>query len=421
MHAMSENSSKSQAVRGTQDLRGSMASAFRHIDSIASQLSELYRFEELKTPIFEHSEVFHRTLGETSDVVSKETYTFLDRGGDSLTLRPEGTAGAVRAFISNGWTQDLPCRFFYSGPMFRYERPQKGRYRQFHQIGVEALGLNDPSADVESLSLAHDLLLKLGLKNRFKLHINTLGDLESRQNYRKTLVDYFTQHKAKLSQDSLVRLEKNPLRILDSKDPGDREIIKNAPQFSSSLTPQASEFFQQVLSGLKSLEIEYHLDPLLVRGLDYYSHTVFEFITTDLGAQGALLAGGRYDGLVKLMGGGDVSGVGWAAGVERLALMIESQFASQQKPLVAVLAAEDSAINYCQKISHLVRSFGNPVELITSGNMGKKFKRADKIKSQFCVVIGSKEMSSKILTLKNMATGVQIEVGVEGLKKTLES
>lgn len=414
-------SEKSQSVRGTQDIRGQQAAAFRHIDEIASQLSSLFNYEELKTPIFEHSEVFHRTLGETSDVISKETYTFLDRGGDSLTLRPEGTAGAVRAFISNGWTQDLPCKFFYSGPMFRYERPQKGRFRQFHQVGVEALGLTDPTADVESIALADEFLKKLGLGGRYKLHINTLGDLESRKNYREELVKYFTIHKSKLSSDSLIRLEKNPLRILDSKDPQDRDLIPSAPQFEACLGSEAKDFFKQVLAGLTNLNIAYQIDPLLVRGLDYYSHTVFEFITTDLGSQGALLAGGRYDGLVKLMGGGEVPGVGWAAGVERLALMIENSFKKVRSPLVAILPAQESALELCFKLATTLRQKNYPVEILTSGNMGKKFKRAAKIEAEFSVVIGPDEIAAGTISVKNMKTGEQTQIPFTGAVKHFDS
>jgi histidyl-tRNA synthetase len=407
-----------QPVRGTRDIFGQEAQLFRKIENKAQSTAELFGFQEIITPIFEFSDVFHRTLGETSDVVTKETYTFTDRGGDSITLRPEGTAGIARALISGGMAQNLPLKFYYSGPMFRHERPQKGRYRQFNQIGVEVLGLETPSADIEVLALATQFLKSLGIDQSCQLEINTLGDQESRQAYRLKLVEFFNDYKTELSADSLVRLEKNPLRILDSKDPKDRQIIEKAPEFSGFLNDHSQEFFGKTLEGLKTLGISYEINKKLVRGLDYYCHTVFEFTTQQLGAQGTVLAGGRYDGLVEMMGGPKTPGVGWACGVDRLALMVESlkSLPLKNAPLIAVIAAEDIAQNEAFKWTYLFRENLLPSELIGGGgNMGKKMKRANKIGAHWALIIGGSELEKQVVTLKNLTLGEQKEVSTQDL------
>src|SRR5487761_379123 len=311
-----------QPVRGTQDLLPPEQRRHRFVVETARALAERWGYHEIATPIFEFTEVFARPIGETSDIVSKEMYSFTDRGGDQVTLRPEYTAGIVRAMISNGLAQSLPLKLFASGPMFRYERPQKGRFRQFHQIDVELIGVKEPQGDVEVIALGADILSALGVLSRAELHLNTLGDAESRKAYRDALVEYFMQHEHKLSEDSRKRLERNPLRILDSKDEADIALSAAAPHFAEYLTPASREFFAQVRNGLDALGIRYQLDPRLVRGLDYYTHTAFEFVTTEVGSQGAVLAGGRCDGLMSVMGGPETAGVGWAAGIERLGLMI---------------------------------------------------------------------------------------------------
>ena len=396
-----------QPARGTQDLLPETSLAFRKIDELAFAQSRLYGYEPLQTPIFEFSDVFHRTLGETSDMVSKETYTFQDRGGDSLTLRPEGTAGIARAFISNGLAQNLPLKFFYTGPMFRYERPQKGRYRQFHQIGVECLGLESPQSDVECISLAYDILKKLGIDKKAQLQINSLGDPESRKIHREKLVAYLDQFKNDLSAESKIRLEKNPLRILDSKDPGDQKILQGAPALKDCLNDDSKKFFADVLAGLKALNIPFEVSDRLVRGIDYYTHTVFEFVTTELGAQGALSAGGRYDGLIEQMGGPKTSGVGWASGIERLALMISPELFKSDQKIIAVLAADDIAISKCLQISQALRNRNFQVEMPLSGNMGKKMKRANKVGAAYTVIVGSTELEQKTVTIKNLGNGEQ--------------
>jgi histidyl-tRNA synthetase len=303
-----------QAVRGTQDLLPEEQRRHRIVADTARRIAETYGFQEIATPIFEFTEVFSRPIGEATDIVSKEMYTFQDRSGDSLSLRPEGTAAVARAVLSNGLTQATPLKFFYAGPMFRHERPQKGRYRQFHQIGVELMGPAQPQADAEVIALGAHILNSLGVLGSCVLELNTLGDAASRNAYRAALVAYFTGYHDRLSEDSRDRLARNPLRILDSKDPGDKEIVAGAPGFDAYLNDESKAFFAAVRQRLDLLKIDYTLNPRLVRGLDYYSHTAFEFVTTALGSQGTVLGGGRYDGLMPMMGGPEMPAVGWAGG-----------------------------------------------------------------------------------------------------------
>src|SRR5215467_13387572 len=310
-----------QPVRGTQDLLPEVARRHRRVVESARSAAELYGFAEMTTPIFEFTEVFARPIGEHTDIVAKEMYTFTDRGGDEVTLRPENTAGVVRSVISNGLAQSVPLKFFYSGPMFRHERPQKGRFRQFHQIDVELIGVPEPQADVEVIEIGAEVLRELGLLDRTVLELNTLGDSASRRAYRSALIDYFSRYAAELSEDSRRRLEVNPLRILDSKDENDRRISAGVPSFDQYLNDESRKFFSRVRAGLDHLGIAYQLSPRLVRGLDYYCHTAFEFVTEHLGSQGTVLGGGRYDGLMSLLGGPETPGVGWAAGIERLAML----------------------------------------------------------------------------------------------------
>jgi histidyl-tRNA synthetase len=405
-------SQKLQPVRGTQDLLPEMAKSFRLIDRIAFETAERFGYEEISTPIFEFSDVFHRTLGETSDAVTKETYTFLDRGGDEITLRPEGTAGIARAFISNGLQQHLPLKLYYAGPMFRYERPQKGRYRQFHQLGVECLGLESPLADVECLALASQLFKNLNLQDKVQLEINSLGDHESRSKHKDLLVEYLNDFTTQLSVDSQARLIKNPLRILDSKDTDDQKILLNAPSLSSCLNEASKQFFGQVLEGLKNLEITYVVNDKLVRGLDYYTHTVFEYTTSLLGAQSAVLAGGRYDGLIELMGGPKTPGVGWASGMERLSLLVDAANFSYPKNIIAILSADDKADNFCMKLTHDLRHQKFQCELISGGNVGKKMKRANKIGASFALIVGETELLNGVITVKDLKQGEQKTVSV---------
>ena len=399
-----------QPVRGTHDLLPDVFAQHQFVAITAQKIASLYGFKPMDTPIFEFSDVFHRAVGETSDIVSKETYSFTDRGGESLTLRPEFTAAIVRAFISNGLQQLAPFKCFYHGPAFRYERPQKGRQRQFHQIGCELLGAAVPAADVEMIALAAHTLRVLGLGESITLEINSLGDAESRAAYRDALVAYLSQHADKLSDDSRVRLEKNPLRILDSKDAGDRAIIANAPTLHDYFNETSREFFANVQAGLTALGIAFRVSSALVRGLDYYSHTVFEFTTDQLGAQGTVLAGGRYNDLVKLMGGSDTACIGFAAGVERLVALREAaglRDAADTAPRVAVIPMQESAEAECWSIAHMLRNAGISVAMDYAGKAKKRFERADKYGATFAVMVGDEELANGTATVKNLKTGAQ--------------
>jgi histidyl-tRNA synthetase len=403
-----------QPVRGPHDLVGDAMLRHLHIADVARIVTARYGASEIATPVFEFTEVFHRTLGDTSDVVSKETYTFEDRGGESLTLRPEFTASVVRAFISGGFTQQLPFKAFYTGRAFRYERPQKGRQRQFHQVGLEVLGADSPLDDVEVIATAYHLLQALGLAQGCVLELNSLGDSASRTQYRETLVAYLNQHKASLSPESQERLEKNPLRILDSKQEADKVIVAGAPALADSFTPEATAWFAAVKAGLDALGIAYNVSPRLVRGLDYYTHTVFEFTSDALGAQATALAGGRYDGLVELMGGSAVAGIGWAAGMERLALMMEAVGTPLPEvvPPVVIMPMEEAEQMAGLKLAHDLRAQGFTVEMLLKGNLGKRFKKADKAQATFAIIIGENELAAGEVTLKNLKSGEQQQIKI---------
>lgn len=397
-----------QPVRGTHDLLATEYAKHQQVIETAQHVAALYGFARMDTPIFEFSDVFHRAVGETSDIVSKETYSFTDRGGESITLRPEFTAAIVRSFISNGLTQQLPYKSFYAGPAFRYERPQKGRLRQFHQIGVELLGPAEPMADVEIIALGMQTLSALGLNDSVTLEINSLGDAQSRSSYREALVQYLSQHVSKLSEDSTMRLHKNPLRILDSKNEGDRAIVAGAPRLQDYFNEVSQAHFDKVKSGLNALGIAYHVSEKLVRGLDYYSHTVFEITTDKLGAQGTVLAGGRYDGLVELMGGPKVPGIGFAAGVERLvALRSQDNAAAIAAPIAAVIPMGEAQETAAWQMVHALRTQGITADIAYRGNAKKRFERANKVVASFALILGEDEAAAQAITLKNLATGEQ--------------
>ncbi len=407
-----------QPVRGTHDLLPDDARAHRAVEETARAVAERFGFGEIATPIFEFTEVFKRTLGDTSDIVTKEMYTFEDRSGDSLTLRPEGTAAVVRAFISNGLAQSVPVKLFYRGPMFRHERPQKGRQRQFHQVGVELLGAENPLGDVDVLAMGWQLLGALGLSDKVVLHLNSLGDPESREAYRAALVSYLSGHLDKLSEDSRSRLERNPLRILDSKDEGDKAVVANAPRLIEHLNDSSRAFLDTVCEGLSALGIPFEIDHALVRGLDYYCHTAFEFVTTDLGSQGTVLAGGRYDGLVKQMGGPPTPGIGWAAGVERLAMLMGEGRVIGPRPLAMVPTGGITELE-ALKLSHRLRQGGFFVDMGYSGNMGKRMKRANKINARAAVIVGEDELAQGTVAVRDLDSGEQETVALASLEETL--
>jgi histidyl-tRNA synthetase len=395
-----------QPVRGTRDIIGEDSARHLHVVETARRITSLYGFSEWQTPIFEDTAVFSRTLGETSDVVTKEMYTFDDRGGDSITLRPEGTAGVCRALITNGLTQTLPQKVFYQGPMFRYERPQKGRYRQFSQIGIELLGPSTPLADAEVIACGWQILNELGIAKDVILNINTLGDAESRDNYRAALVAYFTENAESLSPDSKTRLEKNPLRILDSKDEGDKKRVADAPLIYAHLSESAAAFYDGLKSALTAFGVPFTENPRIVRGLDYYNHTAFEFVTTALGAQGTVLAGGRYDGLVEQMGGRPVPGIGWAAGIDRLAMLLAAPLATTP-PVIIIGEAAIGVANY-------LRTQNIKSEIAFQPGLKNGLKYANRLAAKWAILANPEG-----LILKNLDDGAQSDVTLESLRDQL--
>jgi histidyl-tRNA synthetase len=408
-----------QPVRGTHDLLPEEMRRHRHVIDTARDTASLYGFAEVATPIFEFTEVFHRTLGDTSDIVTKEMYSFTDRGGEALTLRPENTAGVARAVISGGLAQQLPLRFFYAGPMFRYERPQKGRLRQFHQIGIETIGVPEPQADIEVIACGARILDRLGVLSRTELELNTLGDPADRAIYRERLVAYFSQHIDAMSEDSRDRLTRNPMRILDSKDERDRRVVAEAPLIGDSLRPESQAFFATVCDELTKLGIAFTVNPRIVRGLDYYTHTAFEFTTTELGAQGAVLAGGRYDGLIRDLGGPSIPGVGWAAGVERLAMLATGVPAAPRPVALVPIGprAEEMALSLAEEL----RRAGIAVDLAPRGNIGKRLKAADKGRARHAVLFGDDELNASNVTLRDLDSGEQTTVPLSGLSERLSA
>lgn len=398
-----------QPVRGTRDLIGEEQRRYAHVVQTARRVAGVYGFDEWQTPIFEDTRVFSRTLGDTSDVVTKEMYTFEDRGGDSLTLRPEGTAGICRALVTNGLTQSLPQRVFYAGPMFRYERPQKGRYRQFHQVGAELIGSAEPLADAETIALGRDLLAALGIADEVVLEVNTLGDRASRDTYRAALIDYLAAHRDALSQESAARLDRNPLRVLDSKDAGDKRLVADAPTIMPYLSEAARQFYERLRRHLDTLGVVFRENPRIVRGLDYYSHTAFEFVTEKLGAQGTVLAGGRYNGLVAEMGGPSTPAVGWAAGIERLGMLLQD--VPSAAATVAVVPLDDVAEAPALTVLQRLRASGVRAEIAHRGNLKKRLERADRGGARAAVLVGADDT----VQVKDLVTGAQEAVAAAEL------
>src|SRR5690242_3182955 len=407
-----------QRIRGTQDIFGEEQRRFAHVLETFERVRKLYCFQRVDIPVFEATEVFARSIGETTDVVSKEMYTFPDRGGDSLTLRPEFTAGLCRAYLTEGWQQYAPLKLATSGAVFRYERPQKGRFRQFHQVDAEIIGAAEPAADVELLTLADQLLKELGITEGVTLQLNTLGDSETRDAWRQALVAHFEAHRGDLSEDSQTRLAKNPLRILDSKDPRDRAIADAAPDIDAHLTSEAGAYFEAVTKGLDAAGVAWTRNSRLVRGLDYYRHTAFEFVTDRLGAQGTVLGGGRYDGLMESLGGPHTPAVGWAAGVERLAMLIEEPAVRGVDAVIIPLgeAAESTA----QGVLADLRRSGITADMAFKGNMKKRLAKADALGARFAVILGDDEIAKSVAAVKNLGAGTQVEVALAALVGALK-
>jgi histidyl-tRNA synthetase len=409
-----------KSQRGTKDLLPEETVKWQYVEDKIRETVRLFNYKELRTPIFESTDVFSRSIGDESDIVNKEMYTFPDRGGETLTLRPEQTAAIVRSCIQHNILRDMPLsRLWYFGPYFRYERPQKGRQRQFHQFGVECLGSTHPEADAEVIMLADKLISSLGI-TEYKLLLNTLGTDESRKNYREALVDYFTSKKEGLSADSLMRLEKNPLRILDSKEKCDIDIIKDAPLLSEYLDDESKEHFEFVKSRLDDLGISFELDPHLVRGLDYYNHTVFEFRSSNLGSQDSFGGGGRYDTLFGQLGGQDQPAVGFAMGVERLLIIMDEMnlFENADDKLdVYIVLGDENGKAFADKVATKLRMDGKSVSMdLRRRKFKAQFKEANKFDARYTIIIGEEEVRTGNLAVKNMETGEQVTMDFENLK-----
>ncbi len=406
-------SNKVAPLRGMKDLLPEDFRIHKYIETAAKKISELYGYEGFATPLLESANIFDRTLGDTSDVVSKEMYSFADKKGRIIALRPEFTASIIRAFISNGLKQNLPLKLFSSGPLFRYDRPQEGRQRQFHQLNFEYIGAVGSYSDAETISMASRLLSELGLTDDIVLELNSLGCSESREKYQSALIEYFKKYENELSDDSKQRLEKNPLRILDSKDEADIKLSENAPLITSYYTNDAAKYFDDVKSYLDILKVKYKINPKLARGLDYYCHTAFEFITNKLGAQGTLLAGGRYDGLTKLMGEEEIPAIGFAAGIERIALM--GNFTPEKTRPTIIMPIGDECFDYCINLAEQLRNKNIATTLSSSGKIGKRMQNALNNNAKYVIFIGSDEQEKGVCKLKDLDQNLEAELEISRL------
>jgi histidyl-tRNA synthetase len=413
-----------QPIRGMSDVLPAQIGLWQHLEDTARRVFSAYGYQEMRVPIVESTALFKRSIGELTDIVEKEMYTFIDRSGDSITLRPEATAGVVRAMISNGLLHNQRQRVWTSGPMFRHERPQKGRYRQFHQLDVEAFGYPGPDIDAEMIMVSARLWKELGLE-RLTLNLNSLGTPQARATYREKLVTYFEQHRGKLDEDSLRRLQGNPLRILDSKNPELREVIDAAPLLPDHLDAESAAHFRTLCAHLDAVGIKYVLNPRLVRGLDYYSRTVFEWITSELGSQDAVCSGGRYDGLVAQLGGDTTPGIGWAMGEERIVglMQVQGVRAADTAPDVYMVVVGEKADAQALTLAERLRDQLPAVRIETNaggGSFKSQLKRADKSGARFAIVLGENETERSVVGLKSLrAEGTQEEVSWERLAEEL--
>lgn len=399
---------KIQAIRGMNDILPDSTVIWRYIETNFVDCLSRYGYQEIRFPIVESTQLYRRTLGEVTDIVEKEMYTFNDLNGDSLTLRPEGTAGCVRACLENGLLYNQQQKLWYMGPMFRHERPQKGRYRQFHQFGVEALGMSGSAVELELISICSRLWKQLGFANSVELQINTLGELSERNNYRNILVDYFKANFEVLDEDSKNRLDRNPLRILDSKNPEMQQLIKSAPKLIDVLGEESRSHFQSLCAGLDLLKIPYTINPTLVRGLDYYGHTVFEWVTDKLGSQSTVCAGGRYDILVEQLGGSPTPAAGFALGIERIVLLMETLNLLEQKNTkqsVFIIATNDTGIVNGLAMAESIRTAHPFLEVIINtagGSFKSQFKKADKSGARLALILGDDEIEKKQVSIKDL-------------------
>ena len=417
---------KPKAIRGMNDVLPDASATWRYVETVVREVIESYGYREIRLPILEQTELFRRSIGEVTDIVEKEMYTFLDRNDESITMRPEATAGMVRAGITNGLFHNQRQKLWTSGPMFRYEKPQKGRYRQFHQIDVEAMGYPGPDVDAELIIMSARMWQRLGL-SRLALEVNSLGSPKSRKEYRDSLVSYFSAVKSELDEDSIRRLEQNPLRILDSKNPDMQEIIAAAPVMLDHLDEESERHFAELRALLDAAGVAYEVNPRLVRGLDYYNRTVFEWVTDALGSQGAVCAGGRYDGLVEKLGGRATPAIGWAMGVERLVGLFEEcgGTAPDANPDVYIVAGGDAALARGFEIAEMLRDEidGIRVELnFGGGSFKSQLKRADKSGAEFAVVLGDEEIAGNRVGLKPLRIDEdQVQVATELVAQELSS
>ena len=400
------------------DLFGEELNKHQYLSQIFRKLCIFYNYEEIATPLVEHIQIFNRSLGETSDIVSKEMYNFTDQGDDHLVLRPEGTAALARAYISNNFQQKLLNKYFYIGSMFRRERPQSGRLRQFNQFGLEFFGIRNIMSDLEVILVADKFLSEVGIRDNLRLELNSLGNKESREKYVKSLTEFFIKKKNHLSEESLRRLDKNPLRILDSKNSEDLQIIKECPKINSFFDKESRDFFDGITNGLNQLGIKFELNPSLVRGLDYYNHTAFEYKTFEEKSQNTVLAGGRYDSLVKMLGGDESTGVGWAAGIERIALNLVSK--SKEKSKISIFS---NSSHFDFDVMNIIKNL-KPIEniqinFINSGNLKKKLSRANKLESFACIILVEDEWKEKQLIWKDLINNSQETFHLEKLEEFL--
>ena len=398
-----------QAIRGMNDLLPDNIATWQFIEASFRILMKQYAYDEIRMPIVEKTELFKRSIGEVTDIVEKEMYTFDDRNGDSLTLRPEGTACCVRACLQNGLLYNQQQRLWYMGPMFRHERPQKGRYRQFHQLGVETFGMSGPDIDVELISMIARFWKVIGIEKNVRLEINSLGTNESRIAYKKILVEYLNQYKDQLDEDSLRRLDTNPLRVLDSKNPDLKEIITGAPKLLEHLDADSELYFKNLCAQLDALSIEYVVNTSLVRGLDYYSQTVFEWVTDSLGAQGTVCAGGRYDGLIEQLGGKATTAIGFAMGIERLVSMVEQseKVIKANSPDISVIISGENTQQYAFPLIESIRDVNSEISILVNcdgGSFKSQMKRADKSNAGYALIIGEEEVAEECVCLKNLRT-----------------
>ncbi len=410
---------KLNSVKGTKDIFGKTVLEHDHVVKIFEDICVFNNFKKISTPILEHENIFVKTLGVSSDIISKEMYNFKDQGGDYLVLRPEGTAAIVRALITNSMQEDINKNFFYHGPMFRREKPQSGRLRQFHQVGLEVFGDRNFLDDVRIIILAENFLSTLNIRDKLKLQINTLGDSKSRKRYIIELQKFLKNNYSKLSIDSRKKIETNPLRILDSKDENDRNLFSSSPQIMDFLDSNSKDFFLETTKMLTSLDIKFDINPFLVRGLDYYNHTAFEYIFSESKSQNTVLAGGRYDGLVKSLGGKDLCGIGWAAGIERILMIMDNMDFSQK--IIGMFSTSDSLKTELLKTYNSLKFNENvSFNLIDGGNFKKKMSKANKLNCYGCLILGEDEWKEKKIIWKNFQTGNQENIPINSIDKFLE-